>query len=1427
MSGGTTIATSETKIEALQLQSSAYGVTLPVVYGVTRLAGNLAWYGGFKAIPHTDTQESGGKGGSITTSQTSYTYEAAVVMGLCEGDITGIARIWRGKTLYQGGVSPVDIHNVSTTIVLPGAGGTFTPTIPGGGTWSTDSGIMIPGYGGDSGSDPVYLAAGIDYSVINGVYTFTDERGLAGRSATVSYQYKSGGVLQTSLDAVGLSLSYGGVGQATWSYLLTNHPTEALGYSGTAYVYAQSYTLGTGAIIENHNFEVQSKLAYSVSSSVPDAVPAAITYDLAVNARYGANFTSGRLGSINNWRDYCLASGILMSPALTEQQSAAAIFSQMAKLTNTGVVWSEGVLKFIPYGDSTITGNGVTYTPNVTPVYDLSDLDYINLETPIQVKRKPQSDAFNHVQVEFLNRDNQYNVEIAEAKDQANIDVYGLRTAPMVSAHWICDTGVARNVAQLVLQRALYVRNEYTFQLSWSFALLEPMDLVTLTDSALGYNLLPVRITEVSESEEGVLSITAEDFPLGTASASLYGSQSGQGFSHNYNVDPGNILTPVIFELPAQMTVGGLELGVAATSANPNWGGFTVWGSLDGTNYVQLGRAQGGSRYGTITGPITAGNLPVHIQSSQLLSGSAADANALATLCYVGGTTKEFLAYQTAALTGTGSYTLSGLVRGAYNSPATSAHTTGDPFVRVDDAVARSGDLDLSYVGKTVYLKMTSFNIYGGGEQALSAVSAYTYTITGDGAALLPGIGGKGVQLQSTSLMFLDNGGGSSTPSTITLKALRKGLLASSFPATFTVTAGAATLAGTGDTRTLAFADMTTTAAVIQVTVTDGVATYTDQVTISKVANGGSSAQSLQVGSTGFAFVFPDVTSTTSPSPAITYTAALQNITGSVTFSATAYDLYGAQVGATGGVTLTSVTATTCQLTAANFNALGATTVRSVRVTATLGSLTDWDAAYRADGGSDALKSRITNVAHQLPADSAGNVISYVGCGGTMELWKGVSLLSSVTIPSVSFSIAPGGNPQSLTTSINATTGVYSVTGMSPSTDVATVTYRVTLSTGQTLDEVFSISKSKTGTAGSAGTAGVAGNSARRAYALFTGNPTVTGAAVVTAGSTSFPATSAWSPTSATAWTGNTQAPASGQAMFQTDGVFNPTTNQTTWNTPYLSNLKVGNLAALSAEVDGTQSYTIPNPTSPGVNVPLTVGLYVNSSMASSVGVFGKSSSSTGAGVYGYNSSSSGYGVQGVGWAGVHGVSMVAGGSGVLGEATVAAGTNGVSGVGGNSTGSGLYGTTGFSGLGTAITADASFGGVALKVLGVSSHSGKATFSAGVATEGFDANGAGVRVKSGAGAGGYGVIHRNDGAAYYMLLTASGDADGSWTTVRPITVALSSGAVSVNSLSLVGMTVGTGTAAATFSGVKPGGASTNTWVTMNINGTNYYIPAWT
>lgn len=633
-----TISNSEQRILSLQVQQSSQGLTLPVVYGRARVAGNLIWYGDFTTIETKTTTRQGGKGGGgVKQEDISYTYEAAVMMALCEGEIKGIGRIWRDKEKFE------------------------------------------------------------------------------------------------SLSQLRLNLAKGGDEQPTWTHLQQpKHQAQAINYSGTAYIYSPNYELTKSAQIYSHNFEVIGKMGYS--SSIPDANPSEIIRDMLTNQNYGCGFPVENLGDTSVYGVYCRAAGIFLSPVYSEQTEAQQNISELLEQTNSAAVFSQGRLKIVPYGDVKLSGNGAAYVPNLTPVYDLTDDDFIvsGAEDPLKVERKTNADAYNQIQVEYLDRANDYNIAVAEVKDQANIEQYGLRPKDAVKMHGICDAKVANHVAQLLLQRALYVRNEYEFKLGWKYCLLEPMDLVTLTDEGLGLNKTPVRIIEIEEDEEGVLTVKAEDFPMGAATATAYPTQPSLGYSADYNKSPGNAHAPVIFEAPLQLTGGEPQIWLA-TAGGDMWGGAEVWISTDGDSYTRIGATNKKARFGSLSAPLASGavfdranTLNVEITAGQMTGGTEQDSRDLLTLCYVDG---EFLAYETAELKGVGRYTLGNLTRGAYGS-SIDRHSAGSQFVRIDETMFKYA-VPANWVGRTVWVKLVSFNVFGSGVQELAEVPAYSYTIKG------------------------------------------------------------------------------------------------------------------------------------------------------------------------------------------------------------------------------------------------------------------------------------------------------------------------------------------------------------------------------------------------------------------------------------------------------------------------------------------------------------------------------------------------------------------------------------------------------------------------------------------------------------------------------------------------------------------------
>jgi hypothetical protein len=557
-----------------------------------------------------------------------------------------------------------------------------------------------------------------------------------------------------------MSLFTGTVPQSIWGYLSGKHADQAIAYPGLAYLAAPNYNLGSSGSLDITNVEIFGVLSGSTGvSGLSDGDPAQIIQDFLTNAQYGVGFPSASIDATTllsgaaSYQAYCRSTGLAFSPMLTNQEAANSILARWLQLTNTAAIWSGGKLKFIPYGDAAATGNGTTFTPDLTPVYKLTDDDFIYTDgdDPVQVARTDPYAAYNMQPIEILDRSNSYAATPLTAFDQNAIDLYGLRIASTVTAHEICDANVAMTSAQLILQRGLYIRNTYAFKLSWEYCLLEPMDLVTITDAGLGLSNSAVRIIEIDEDENGLLAVTAEEFPAGTATAVTYPVQTSGGNSVNRNIAPASVNPPLIIEPPAALTANGeaeVWIGLSGGTsgvADPNWGGAVIWISKDNTTYTAIGTVAAPARQGILTAALasaagqtsnaapfgmidTANTVAVNMAASNgaLNSATVSDAENGVTLCVID---QELLTYTAATLTGTNSYALTGLARGIYGSSPAS-HASGAGFTRLDNAIFKYA-LPMLYIGTSFFLKFQSFNVFGNAVQSLADCTAYDFKPVG------------------------------------------------------------------------------------------------------------------------------------------------------------------------------------------------------------------------------------------------------------------------------------------------------------------------------------------------------------------------------------------------------------------------------------------------------------------------------------------------------------------------------------------------------------------------------------------------------------------------------------------------------------------------------------------------------------------------
>ena len=393
--------------------------------------------------------------------------------------------------------------------------------------------------------------------------------------------------------------------------------------------------------------------------------------------------------------------------------------------------------------------NGVTWIPpNYVAAVDDTCFICGDGEEPVKISSTPYQDAYNVVQVNWNNRANQYAPEVTPESDQAACDRYGSRIEDPQSWPFITTLPAATFAASMRVKRNVYARNTYEFSLPFTYAYLEPMDVLELTTSSawaaglnnsLGIVNLPVRITKIVDNpgEEG-LQITAEDYPFGAHQPTIFNKAVADGqVQPDIYAEPGDSEV-VIFEATSRLTgFEGNQIWIGASGASEHWGKCNVYASMDGDTYKQIGVIESRARSGLVGADLASGSDPDTLHALVIIladgcgpleSATADDADAPNTLCYVDG---ELLSYSACSLTGDHEYTADTYLRRGFMGSSIGAHTTGGVFLRLDDAVFKY-TYDVNWRGKTIYLKFQSVNTRGNAPQPLSSLTPVVFTIPGN-----------------------------------------------------------------------------------------------------------------------------------------------------------------------------------------------------------------------------------------------------------------------------------------------------------------------------------------------------------------------------------------------------------------------------------------------------------------------------------------------------------------------------------------------------------------------------------------------------------------------------------------------------------------------------------------------------------------------
>jgi len=217
----------------------------------------------------------------------------------------------------------------------------------------------------------------------------------------------------------------------------------------------------------------------------------------------------------------------------------------------------------------------------------------------------------------------------------------------------------------------------------------------------------------------------------------------------------------------------------------------------------------------------------------------------------------------------------------------------------------------------------------------------------------------------------------------------------------------------------------------------------------------GLPALGISLKATAQAFTYTGIGDPQPAGQSITFTALLQNVTGTVDFTCVGYSSTGVSIGAR---TLTG-SGNSRELSLANFGS-----AQYCVTTISVGGYTDQVTVVRLkDGaaGANAVVGYLTNESATVSATSLGAVSDWSVAGGVFKVYNGLTDTEGV---GVTYSVVSGGTV-AVTISSNGTYTVIGITG-----DTGTTTLRAVYS-GVTIDKQLTVAKAKSGSAGTNGSA--------------------------------------------------------------------------------------------------------------------------------------------------------------------------------------------------------------------------------------------------------------------------------------------------------------------------------------------------------------------
>lgn len=676
------------RIEQIPGPKASENSSIELLYGPSnRLGGTVLWVPSM--LIEEKHVESMGKGGDVTT----YKYFTHIAIGLCEGVIDSVTRIWaNGELIYKKPIQ--DITVISTTLavtpvsVMAGFGpslmtitsGTIDLSVFRRGGITKTSGFSN---GGNNGTF-ICINHGVNPSGDSFVTLINSSAVTEAAGETVTVKQLVVDLSSFRSDKVQDVRVYKGTTTQLPDALLalSGQFFAAPGYRGIAYIVLEKVALEDfGNHIPQFSFEVSKDAATTSGDTIADILErAGLT-----SADYNVS------GLAENMRGYHFG-----------ERSPVRALRPLMRAHNIGCREMNGELSFIERGTERIIeiNNDVMAAreegddaPRVMTITDVADH---NLPNEINV-------AYHD-----------YNKDHALSSQRARRVVQKSPTSMQIQLPITMTEIEARAIAERELRAAWINRQAISLSLPPSYLDVQEQDVLKITLNSFVYYVLVTSITRgfnfllniegVLESPESYTSDFGADLPWSIGDASEI-------------VEPPYLMLAVIDIAPLRsedVNVPGIYYGAASIDPDGGWDGASIYRSVSGdveANYALWNQALIESAAGYTTTVLAAGpigywdrenTVTVHVPSGELISTDEADVREGANYALLG---DEIIAFQDAILIATDTYTLSNLLRGRRGT-AVSGHAVGDRFMMLDSV--QFGTVDSSRIGQDLWYRPMS-----------------------------------------------------------------------------------------------------------------------------------------------------------------------------------------------------------------------------------------------------------------------------------------------------------------------------------------------------------------------------------------------------------------------------------------------------------------------------------------------------------------------------------------------------------------------------------------------------------------------------------------------------------------------------------------------------------------------------------------------